>query len=105
MAYVQILKALQQTAAQKCVLVHTHRTLSTASRMTFLRRVEAPSSLLPAASSFIQAQRRRNISLDFRAWNKSNPEERDKSVSRYQSGSPQPSAAQKGTDTDELWHV
>ncbi|XP_073344437.1 mitochondrial import inner membrane translocase subunit Tim21 [Pagrus major] len=98
MAYVQILKALQQTATQKCVLVHTHRTLSTVSRLTFHRRVEAPSSVLPAVSCLIQAQGRRTISLDFSARQKSSPEERDRSVSRYQSGSPKPSAAQKVKD-------
>ncbi|XP_034416096.1 mitochondrial import inner membrane translocase subunit Tim21 [Cyclopterus lumpus] len=97
MAYTQILKALLhrnlQHTATKCKLTHvsllilTHRTASTVSRLTFRRRVEAPSSVLPALSGFIQAQPRRCVH--------SSPEERDRSVSRYQSGSPKPSAAQK----------
>ncbi|XP_039982426.1 mitochondrial import inner membrane translocase subunit Tim21 [Xiphias gladius] len=109
MVYTQILKALhqnlQQTATQYAVqtckltqvslLIHTHRTVSTVSRLTFHRRVEAPSPVLPTLSYFIQTQRQRGISLDFRARNKSSPEDRDKSVARYQSGSPKPSAAQK----------
>ncbi|XP_022600042.1 mitochondrial import inner membrane translocase subunit Tim21 [Seriola dumerili] len=112
MAYTQILKALHrhlqltatQYAVQTCkltqvsLLIHTHRTVSTLSRPTFLRRVEAPPCVLPALSCFTQAQRLRGISLDFTARNKSSPEDRDKSVSRYQSGSPKPSAAQKVKD-------
>ncbi|XP_051266323.1 mitochondrial import inner membrane translocase subunit Tim21-like [Dicentrarchus labrax] len=103
MAYTQILRALhrnlQQTAAQysvqKCLLVHTHRTASTVSRLTFHRGGEAPSSVVPVLSCFPRAQRRRGIWLDSAVRNKSSPEERDRSVSRYQSGSPKPSAAQK----------
>ncbi|XP_044032457.1 mitochondrial import inner membrane translocase subunit Tim21-like [Siniperca chuatsi] len=110
MAYTQILKALhrnlQQTSrqysVQKCKLtqvsslIQTHRTVSTVSRLTFHRRVGAP-SVQPALSCFIHVtlERRRAISLDSTARNKSSPEERDKSVYRYQSGSPKPSAAQK----------
>ncbi|KAF1372947.1 hypothetical protein PFLUV_G00255250 [Perca fluviatilis] len=104
MAYMQIWKGLQrnlqQTAtlysAQKCkltqvsLLIHTHRTASTVSRLTFHSRIEAPSAM-PVLSCFI----RRGISLDSTARNQSSPEERDKSVSRYQSGSPKTSAAQK----------
>ncbi|XP_031137842.1 mitochondrial import inner membrane translocase subunit Tim21 [Sander lucioperca] len=104
MAYMQIVKGLQrnlqQTAtlysAQKCkltqvsLLIHTHRTASTVSRLTFHRRIEAP-SVMPVLSCLI----RRGISLDSTARSQSSPEERDKSVSRYQSGSPKPSAAQK----------
>ncbi|XP_070784060.1 mitochondrial import inner membrane translocase subunit Tim21 isoform X1 [Enoplosus armatus] len=100
MAYTQILKALhrnlQQTATQYSLLHHTHRTVSTVSRLTLRRRAEAPSSVQAALSCFIQAQTRRGLSLDSAARNKSSPEERDnKSVYRYQSGSPKPSAAQK----------
>ncbi|XP_056290035.1 mitochondrial import inner membrane translocase subunit Tim21-like [Pseudoliparis swirei] len=97
MAYTQLLKALLhrtlQHTATKCKLTHvrllilTHRTASTVSRLTFRRRVEAPSSVLPVLSGFIQAQTRRGV--------QSSPEERDRSVSRYQSGSPTPSAGQK----------
>lgn len=103
MAYVQILKALHrhvhhratQFSVQQCrlaqagVLVHTHRTVSTVSRLSFHRGVEAPS---PVLSCFIQA---RAISLDCTARNQSSPEDRDKSISRFQSGTPKPSAAQK----------
>uniref|UniRef100_UPI0037E6F9F7 mitochondrial import inner membrane translocase subunit Tim21 n=1 Tax=Semicossyphus pulcher TaxID=241346 RepID=UPI0037E6F9F7 len=104
MAYTQILRALHrnlqrpatQYSVQKCVL--THRTASSLSRLTFHRRVEAPSSVVPALSCFIQAQGWRGFSLDSTNRNKSSPEERDKSVSRYQSGSPKPSAAQKVKD-------
>ncbi|XP_040921874.1 mitochondrial import inner membrane translocase subunit Tim21 [Toxotes jaculatrix] len=109
MAYTQILKTLhrnlQQTGTrytvqafkltQVSLLVHAHRAVSTVPTPTFHRRAEAPSSVLPALSCFVQAQRRRGISVDFTARNKNSPEDRDKSVSRYQSGSPKPSAAQK----------
>ncbi|CAK6971233.1 mitochondrial import inner membrane translocase subunit Tim21-like [Scomber scombrus] len=116
MAYRQILKALhrslQQTATQYAVhtyklvqvsvLVHTHRTVSTVSRLSFHRGVQStPWSVLPVLSCFVQAQTRRGISLHSAARNPSSPEERDgghKSVSRYQSGSPKPSAAQKVKD-------
>lgn len=111
MAYMQIVKGLQrnlqQTAtlysAQKCkltqvsLLIHTHRTASTVSRLTFHRRIEAP-SVMPVLSCLI----RRGISLDSTARSQSSPEERDKSVSRYQSGSPKPSAAQKGKQGSDI---
>lgn len=101
MAYTQILKALhrnlQQSVIQKCLVIHTHRTVSTASKLTFHTKVEVPSSAFPALSCVL----RRGISLDSAARNKNSSEERDRSVSRYQGGSPQPSAAQKGKhDTD-----
>ncbi|XP_070709257.1 mitochondrial import inner membrane translocase subunit Tim21 [Pempheris klunzingeri] len=98
MAYTQILKALhrslQQTATQysvqKCSPVHTHRTVATISRLTLHRRVEAPSSVVPGLSCFF-----RRVSLHSTARNKSSPEERDQSVSRYQGGSSKPTGAQK----------
>ncbi|XP_041817688.1 mitochondrial import inner membrane translocase subunit Tim21 [Chelmon rostratus] len=106
MAYTQILKVLhrtlQQTATQysvqKRLLIHTHRTVSTVSRLTFHGRVEAPASVLPAVSCFTSAQTRRSISLDSTARDKRSPEERDKSVSRFQGGSPKPSGAQKAKE-------
>lgn len=115
MAYRQILKALhrnlQQTATQYAVqtcklthvslLMHTHRTVSTMSRLSFHKGVQAPFSVLPVLSCFAQAQTRRGISLHSTTRNKSSPEERDggqTSVSKYQSGSPKPSAAQKVKD-------
>lgn len=99
MAYTQILKALHrhlqntatQFSVQRCrlaqvsVLVHTHRTVSTVSRLALHRGAQAP----PCVLSW------RTVSLDCTARNKSNPDNRDKSVSRYQSGSPKPSATQK----------
>lgn len=95
MAYTQILKAfhrnLQQSVIQKCLVIHTNRTVSTASKLTFHTKVEVPSSAFPALSCVL----RRGISLDSAARNKSSSEERDRSVSRYQGGSPTPSAAQK----------
>ncbi|KAF7661754.1 hypothetical protein LDENG_00253720 [Lucifuga dentata] len=109
MAYRLIFKAIQrnlQQTATRCVLqtcsltqvsllVHTHRTVST---WTFHRTAEAPPSVL---NSFRLSQRQQGISVDFRVRNKSSPEDRDSrqtSVSKYQSGSPKPSAAQKVKD-------
>ncbi|XP_029979186.1 mitochondrial import inner membrane translocase subunit Tim21 [Sphaeramia orbicularis] len=109
MAYRQILQSLHrslhqsasQYARQTCrltqVTLHnrTHRAVSTLSRLTLQRRDEESSSVL---SCFTQVPTRRSISLDFTARNKSSPEDRDsgvKSVSRFQSGSPKPSATQK----------
>ncbi|XP_034562759.1 mitochondrial import inner membrane translocase subunit Tim21 [Notolabrus celidotus] len=105
MAYTQILRALhrnlQQTASQssvqKCFLIHTHRAVSTGSRLTFHRSGEAPSSV-PALSCFIQAQTRRGFTLNYSDRNKTSPEDRDRSVSRYQGGSPKHSASQKVKD-------
>ncbi|XP_029002101.1 mitochondrial import inner membrane translocase subunit Tim21-like [Betta splendens] len=104
MAYAQIVKALRQTATrfrgQTCRLaqvsfVHTHGAVSTASRLTFLGRADAPVSAL---SCFVQAQPLRTLSLQCANRNKSSPEQSDRSVSRYQRGSPKPSAAQKVKD-------
>ncbi|XP_028289011.1 mitochondrial import inner membrane translocase subunit Tim21 [Parambassis ranga] len=107
MAYAQILKALQRSLqhaptqlsvhrgrlTQLSVLMHTSRNLSTVSGPH--RGAGAPS---PAISCFFQAQRQRLISVDSTARNKSSPEDRDRSVSRYQSGTPKPSTAQKVKD-------
>uniref|UniRef100_A0A3B5LJQ1 Mitochondrial import inner membrane translocase subunit Tim21 n=1 Tax=Xiphophorus couchianus TaxID=32473 RepID=A0A3B5LJQ1_9TELE len=79
MAYAHILKVLhrrlRQTATQlcvqKCYVVHTHRALCT-------------------APAFVR--------LGTKISNRSSPEDRGKSVSRYQSGTPKPSAAQKVKD-------
>ncbi|XP_068160629.1 mitochondrial import inner membrane translocase subunit Tim21 [Antennarius striatus] len=102
MAYSQILKAmhrnLQQTATQYSVrkrfLFYTHTSTSTVSRLTFNRREKAAAEL----SCFFQAERWRTISLDSKTRNKNSSEERDGSLSRYQGGSPKPSAAQKVKD-------
>lgn len=103
MAYMQILKTLhrnlhQTSTVQKCLLVHTHRSVSTVSTLSLHRRAGAPACVLPQLSCFIQPQTRRHVSLDSTARNQTSPEDRDKSVSRYQSGSPKPSAAQKVKD-------
>lgn len=111
MIYTRILQALhrhvQQAATNYTVhthykhthtfslLVHTHRTVSSVSTGTLLRRAQAPACVLPALSCFSGAQARRGVCLTFSARNKSSPGDRDQSVSRYQGGSPKPSAAQK----------
>ncbi|XP_068604208.1 mitochondrial import inner membrane translocase subunit Tim21 [Brachionichthys hirsutus] len=102
MAYSQILKAVHrnlqqkvtQYSVQKRFLIHTHRTTPAVSRGTFHRRENA----IPELSCFFQAERRRGISLDSRARNKNSTEERDRSLSRHQGGSPKPTAAQKVKD-------
>ncbi|XP_058488358.1 mitochondrial import inner membrane translocase subunit Tim21-like [Solea solea] len=105
MAYTQILRALHRSwnqsykVTQVSLLINTHRTLSTVvSTPTLLRRVEAPASLLPTLSCFTLAHSHRNICVDFRLRNKSSPEHRDQSVSRYQGGSSTHSAARKVKD-------
>lgn len=102
MAYMQILKVLHRSARRSAtqftvqsLLVHTHGTASTAARLSLRSGAEAPWSVVPVPSCLTGAQTRRAIWLDSAARSQSSPEERDKSVSRYQSGSPQPSAAQK----------
>ncbi|XP_007547890.1 mitochondrial import inner membrane translocase subunit Tim21 [Poecilia latipinna] len=97
MVYAHILKVLhrnlRQTATQLCVhrcyVVHTHRTLSTAP--AFVRLGSKVSSLDCLAAS----QRHQVASVHCTARSRSSPEDRGKSVSRYQSGTPTPSAAQK----------
>lgn len=103
MAYMQILKVLHrnlrhsatQFTAQKSLFIHTHGTASTVTRLSSHSRAEAPRSVLPVLSCLSGAQTRRAVWLDSAVRSKSSPEERDRSVSRYQGGSPQPSAAQK----------
>ncbi|XP_029935861.1 mitochondrial import inner membrane translocase subunit Tim21 [Myripristis murdjan] len=113
MAYSLIFKTahrhLQQTATlcavQACrlpqvsLLCHKQRAFSSTSstRLTLLRGPEAPPSVLDC---LIRPQRR-GICLHFRARSKNSPEDREggqASVSRYQSGTPKPSAAQKVKD-------
>ncbi|XP_061614625.1 mitochondrial import inner membrane translocase subunit Tim21-like isoform X1 [Phyllopteryx taeniolatus] len=108
MAYMQISKVLYRIlmprATRTCRFSagywfdHTHRTesQSTASRLTFHGRheVESVGWKYHALCCFLQS--RRGFTLDFRARNKS--EERgggQKSVYKYQSGSPKPSATHK----------
>lgn len=103
MAYAHILKvlhrSLRQTATQlcvqKCYVVHTHRALCTAP--AFVRLGTKISSL----DCLTASQRHQVASVHCTARNRSSPEDRGKSVSRYQSGTPKPSAAQKGMQGDE----
>ncbi|AWP20734.1 putative mitochondrial import inner membrane translocase subunit Tim21 [Scophthalmus maximus] len=111
MAYTQILRALHRhlpqtatlCAVQTCrlarvsLLVHTHRPLSTGwFGPSSQRRLGADAAA--ALSCLTRAQGRRRLSLDVTVRNKSSPGDRDRSVSRYQAGSPRPSAAQKVKD-------
>ncbi|XP_043959796.1 mitochondrial import inner membrane translocase subunit Tim21-like [Gambusia affinis] len=97
MAYAHILKVLhrglRQTATQlcehQCYVVHTHRALCTAP--IFVRLGTKVSSL----DCLTASQRHQVASVHCTARNRSSPEDRGKSVSRYQSGTPKPSAAQK----------
>lgn len=111
MAYTQILRALHRhlpqtatlCAVQTCrlarvsLLVHTHRPLSTGwFGPSSQRRLGADAAA--ALSCLTRAQGRRRLSLDVTVRNKSSPGDRDRSVSRYQAGTPRPSAAQKVKD-------
>ncbi|XP_023182088.1 mitochondrial import inner membrane translocase subunit Tim21 isoform X2 [Xiphophorus maculatus] len=100
MAYAHILKvlhrSLRQTATQlcvqKCYVVHTHRALCTAP--AFVRLGTKISSL----DCLTASQTHQVASVHCTARSRSSPEDRGKSVSRYQSGTPKPSAAQKVKD-------
>ncbi|KAM3593137.1 uncharacterized protein V6R79_006871 [Siganus canaliculatus] len=105
MAYTQILKALQrrlmqtvaQYSGQKCLFSQTHRTVSAAFnsstvRLTFLSRSVASASSVGPMQSCTTL---RSFSVQSTSRNKSSPEERDRSLSRYQTGSPKLSTAQK----------
>ncbi|XP_019718906.1 mitochondrial import inner membrane translocase subunit Tim21 [Hippocampus comes] len=104
MAYMQILKVLYRnlkpTATQTCRMtagnlsIHTHKTESVLSRSTFHWQLESPSCNSHSLCCLLQS--RRGITLDFGLRNKS--EERDggqKSVYKYQSGSPKLSTTHK----------
>ncbi|KAJ0059605.1 hypothetical protein NL108_001996 [Boleophthalmus pectinirostris] len=110
MAYAQIFKALHcnlpQTVSRymmkSCKLAHvrfighTDRAVFATSRSSFQRRT-APD--LCTVNCLIRIIKWRGISVDCSNRNKSSPEEsRGKSVSRFQGGSPQASAAQKVKD-------
>ncbi|KAM4543412.1 mitochondrial import inner membrane translocase subunit Tim21 [Fundulus diaphanus] len=97
MAYSQILRVLhrqlRQTPTQLCVhqcyVVHTHRTASTTPGLVRVGTKLSSLCWLPAA------QRHQVLSFHCAARNRSGPEDRGKSVSRFQSGTPKPSAAKK----------
>lgn len=106
MAYAQIFKALQhkipQTASRyiikPCNLAHicfigrSERAISTSSRLFLQTRGEN----LCTVDSLIGTLKWRGISVDCTNRSKTSPDEsRGKSVSRFQGGSPQASAAQK----------
>lgn len=98
MAYAQIFKALHQKIprlitrscklAHVCFVEHTDRAMFTSSRQFLHRRGDV--------NSFIWTVKCREISVDCTNRSKASPEEsRGKSVSKFQGGSPQASAAQK----------
>lgn len=103
MIYTQLIKTLQrnlqqvsgQYSRQKCLFVHL-RNVPTASKSTLCRQTEVVSSLIPVFSHTIKTLASRSFSLYFIARNKTLPEDKDKSISKYQRGSPKPSTAQKG---------
>ncbi|XP_015248061.1 PREDICTED: mitochondrial import inner membrane translocase subunit Tim21 [Cyprinodon variegatus] len=89
MTYTHVLKVVYRNLRQTqlCFSLHALRTASTApSWLGFRKNV-------PSLSCFTSAQRHQVLSFHCSARNRG--EERGKSVSRYQSGTPKPSAAQK----------
>lgn len=106
MAYAQIFKALHHKIAQAaswhiikssklpqvCVINQTHSAFSTFSRQFLQRRGEN----LCTVNTLTWTLKWRAISVDCANRSKTSPEEnREKSVSRFQGGSPQTSATQK----------
>lgn len=92
--HVNLCKMISQTSLQRCLLVQANRTVSTAPELSS-RKTEAPLCVVPVMSRLMQTDRRRCVSFTTTARNKSHPNDRDKSVSRFQGGSPKPSTAQK----------
>ncbi|XP_076014191.1 mitochondrial import inner membrane translocase subunit Tim21 [Genypterus blacodes] len=99
MAYRLIFKVIHRNLQQSCrltqpsLLAHKHRSV-----WTHQRRAEAPPSVL---CGFVLGQRLQGVSVDSRLRNRSSPEDRVRgqtSVSRYPSGSPKASAAQKAKE-------
>lgn len=98
MAYTQLIKTLQknlqqlsgQYFRQTCFYLHK-RNVSTVSKFTFCGHMDVVSPRIA-----VKTRGCRSFSLYFTARNKSSPEDNDKSVSRYQSGTPKASTAQKG---------
>lgn len=103
MLYTQLIKTLQsnlqrvsgQYFRQNCLFLHL-RNVSAASKSTLCRQTEVVSSLSPVFSHTIKTLGCRSFSLYFTARNKIIPEDKDKSISKYQRGIPKPSTAQKG---------
>lgn len=103
MVYTQLIKTLQrnlqqvsgQYSRQNCLFLHL-RNVSTASKSPLCRQTEVDSSLIPVSSHTVKPLCCRSFSLCFNARNKSIPGDKDKSISKYQRGTPKPSTAQKG---------
>lgn len=112
MAFTQLSKALHsklykivtQQSLQRCLLIHANRAVSTVSSGLTYRKAGAPPCLVPVMSCLMQTDRRRCISFTTSARNKSSPEEKDKSIYRYEGGSPKPSTAQKGRQNQNQNH-
>lgn len=106
MAFTQLSKALHsklykivtQQSLQRCLLIHANRAVSTVSSGLTYRKTGAPPCVVPVMSCLMQTDRRRCISFTTSARNKSSPEEKDKSIYRYEGGGPKPSTAQKVKD-------
>lgn len=109
MAYTQLIKTLQRNlqqlsghySRQKCFYLHK-RDVFTVSKFTFCRRMDL--SLCPVSSHPVKTPGCHSFSLYLTARNKSSPEDKDKSVSRYQSGAPKTSTAQKGKPQSPVSH-
>lgn len=103
MVYTQLIKTMQgnlrqvsgQYSRHKCLFLHL-RNVSTASKSPHCRQTEVVSSLIPVSSHAVKTPVCRSFSLYFTARNKSISEDKDKSISKYQRGTPKPSTAQKG---------
>lgn len=96
MTYTHVLKVVYRNLRQTqlCFSLHALRTASTAPGWLGLRKN------VPSLSCFTSAQRHQVLSFHCSARNRG--EDRGKSVSRYQSGTPKPSAAQKGTQGGDM---
>ncbi|XP_075906600.1 mitochondrial import inner membrane translocase subunit Tim21 [Nelusetta ayraudi] len=94
--HVNLCKMISQTSLQRCLLIQANRTVSTTPRLSY-GKTEAPLCVVPVMGRLMhmQTDRRRCISFTAAARNKSSPDDRDKSVSRFQGSSPKPSTAQK----------
>lgn len=92
--HLNLCKMISQPSLQRFLLIQANRTVSTAPGLTS-RKAKAPLCVGPVISRLVQTDRHRCISFSATARNKSSPDDRDKSVSRFQGGTPKPSTAQK----------
>lgn len=95
--HVNLCKMISQPPLRRCLFMQANRTVSTAAGLSY-RKTEVPLCVGTVISRLIQTDRRRCISFTATANNKSSPDDKDKSVSRFQGGSPTPSTAQKGRE-------